>query len=208
MADTGGSRLVFGTGANHTLGVSCKRMNLDELRYAARSRAPDAWEALGRALSEELHRFFSHSFDRPSAEDLAQATVLIILRKFDEFEPEGPHSFRNWVLAIAGRKGRARVHAPRRDAAQRGKLRAKLPPSPPTSPSSLVLRHEQLEIIADSLPELRDTHRRALESELAGNDYSSLAATEGITVTSARVRRHRAIQSLRQIVAARRATPR
>jgi RNA polymerase sigma factor (sigma-70 family) len=177
-------------------------MDLDQLRLAAQERDPEAWETLGRALSQELHRFFSNSFDKTSAEDLAQATVLVVYRKFEEFEPAGPHSFRNWVLAIAGRQGRERLAAPFREAARLRKLRAKPSPVPPTSPGSRLLRRERLEIIADCLPKLPDTHRRVIENDLAGDDASSLAAREGITVAGARVRRHRAISSLKQIVAA------
>lgn len=182
-------------------------MDLDELREAARLRDPAAWEALGRGLSEELHRFFSNCFDKLSTEDLVQVTALIIMRKFDDFEPEGPHSFRNWVLTIAGRQARAWVYEPLREAARRGKLSSRPSPTPMTSPSAEVLRQEQLGIIADCLPQLPDAQRRALESDLAGDDYESLAAREGITVSGARVRRHRAVLGLRRIVEAARSTP-
>src|SRR5690606_28598037 len=100
----------LGSGSSHKRWYILQIMDLDELRQAARSRDPAAWEALGRGLSEELHRFFSNCFDKLSTEDLVQVTALIIMRKFDDFEPEGPHSFRNWVLTIAGRQARAWVY--------------------------------------------------------------------------------------------------
>jgi len=75
-----------------------------------------------------------------------------------------------------------------------------------------VLRRAQaagvrLQLIAEALPELTDAHRRSILSDLAGEDYRSIAAREGITVGSARVRFHRATQKLQQVIKSRRATP-
>jgi len=182
-------------------------MDLDDLRHAASLGAPGAWDALGRALSEELRRFFAKHFDTATADDLAQTTVSIILAKLDDFEPRGPHSFRNWVFAIAGNQGRKRRFAPIHEAARRAKLVAKPSSTAPTTPSARMLRQQRLEIIARALPELSERHRRTLLSELAGEDYSSIAAREGITVSSVRVRLHRTIRRLQELVAASRATP-
>lgn len=181
-------------------------MDLDELYKSARSRDPAAWDALGRGLSDELDRFFGNCFDRLAVEDLVQATVLVVMRKLDEFEPTGPNGFRNWVLAIAGRQARAHAHEPRRERARRSKLDARPSPTPMSSPTAELLRRERLELIAECLSRLPAAHRRALESELAGDDHRDFADREGISVGGARVRRHRALAKLRRLVDAARAS--
>jgi len=192
------------------------RVGLDELHEAARAREPAAWEALGRGLFDELRRFFGNCFDRHAAEELAQTTILVVIRKLDQFEPNGPHAFRNWVLAIAGRQARVHALRPRREWARRSKLDASASPAPSNrfpiytpildDPMDEVLRRERLELIAECLSHLPDAHRRALESDLAGDDNRDFADREGISVGGARVRRHRALAQLRRLVAAR-ATP-
>ena len=87
-----------------------KAMDLDALYEAARSRDTVAWEALGRGLSAELSRFFGNCFDRVTTEELVQTTVLVVMRKFDDFEPAAANGFRNWVFAIAARQARAHAH--------------------------------------------------------------------------------------------------
>jgi DNA-directed RNA polymerase specialized sigma24 family protein len=62
-------------------------------------------------------------------------------------------------------------------------------------------------MIAEALPELTDAHRRSLLCDLAGEDYRSIAAREGITVSSARIRFHHATQKLQQVIKNHRATP-
>lgn len=183
-------------------------MGLDELHEAVRARQPGAWEALGRGLFAELSRFFGNCFDRTSAEELTQTTILVVLRKLDRFQPVGPHAFRNWVLAIAGRQARAHAHGPRRERARRSKLDADPSPTAMCSlavhgPVEELLRRERLELISECLSRLPELHRRALESDLAGDDYREFAVREGISVGGARVRRHRALAQLRQLVAAR-----
>jgi RNA polymerase sigma factor (sigma-70 family) len=180
-------------------------VGLDELHEAARARDRVAWEALGRGLSRELGRFFGNCFDRTTAEELAQTTILVIIRKLDQFEPMGPHAFRNWVLAIAGRQARAHAHGPRRERARRSQLDAGPSPTPMSSPfvagpADELLRREQLELISECLARLPPAHRRALESDLAGDDYREFADREGISVGGARVRRHRALAELRRLV--------
>ncbi len=181
-------------------------MDLDQLHDAARSRDAIAWEALGRGLSDELSRFFGSCFDRIATEELVQTTVLVVMRKLDDFNPVGPNAFRNWVFAIAARQARAYAHEPRRERARRTKLIARPSPTPMPSPGSQLLRRERLELIAKCLPRLPDAQRRALESGLAGHDYRNLAASEGISVCGARVRRHRALAKLRQLVEETRST--
>jgi RNA polymerase sigma factor (sigma-70 family) len=183
-------------------------VGLDELHEAARAREPGAWEALGRGLFVELRRFFGNCFDRSTAEELTQTTILVVIRKLDQFQPIGPHAFRNWVLAIAGRQARAHAHKPRRERARRSKLDATASPTPMCSPTAdspveELLRRERLELITECLSHLPEAHRRALESDLAGDDYRELADREGISVGGVRVRRHRALAQLRQLVAAR-----
>jgi RNA polymerase sigma factor (sigma-70 family) len=182
-------------------------MGLDELHAAARARDPLAWQAFGRGLFAELSRFFGNRFDRTTAEELAQTTILVVIRKLDKFEPIGPHGFRNWVLAIAGRQARSYAHRPRREQVRRSKLDDLSSPIPMSSPhDDELLRRERLVLISECLSHLPASHRRALESDLAGDDYREFADREGISVGGARVRRHRALAHLRKLVAAR-ATP-
>lgn len=181
-------------------------VGLDELYEAARARDPVAWEALGRGLFAELSRFFANCFDRTTAEELAQTTIVVVVRKLDQFQPIGPNAFRNWVLAIAGRQARACAHEPRRELARRSKLDSSGNPTPMISsslhsPVDELLRRERLELISECLSRLPASYRRALESDLAGDDYREFAVREGISVGGARVRRHRALAQLRKLVA-------
>lgn len=183
-------------------------MDLDSLYEAARSRDPTAWEALGRGLSVELRRFFGRCFDRNATEDLVQITALVVMRKFDEFRPAGPTAFRNWVFAIAARQARAYAHEPRREQARRNRLQECPDPTPMHSPGAELLRRERLALIAECLARLPAEQRRAIESDLEGDDARSLADREGISVGGARVRRHRALARLRELLVESRPRPR
>lgn len=184
------------------------RMDLDEALRALRAGEPKAREQFGRALWSEVHRFFSKCFGSVDAHELTQATCLVVWEKLDRFESRGPGSFARWVITIAANKARARRLAPIREAARQGKLlEHQAIASPINSPTTWLLRREQLEQFERCKEELPDHERKVIDHTLAGGDDRELAEEEGIKTGSVRVRRHRATRHMQKLVEAQRKTP-
>ena len=183
-------------------------MDLDELLAALRAGQPDALDAFGIAVFEELKRFFSQKFGDEDTKELTQATFDVVWQKLDDFEPRGPGSFGRWLRTIAGNKALVLRQAPLREHGRQSKLSEhQRLVTPMLTPSTVVLRHEQRELVEQHKSKLPEHERRALEHELADGDDRALADAEGIAVKSAASRRYRAKQHLQESIAAARKTP-
>jgi RNA polymerase sigma factor (sigma-70 family) len=183
-------------------------MDLDELLAALRAGEPGARDAFGMAVFDELQQFFSQRFSGEDTNELTQATFDVVWQKLDRFEPRGPGSFGRWLRTIAANKARARRQAPLREHVRHSKLSEHQSLGTPLiTPSTMVLRKEQRELVEQHKRELPEHERQALEHELADGDDRELADAEGIAVKSAASRRYRAKRRLQKSIEAARKTP-
>lgn len=179
-------------------------MDLEALLRAARDSEPRAWQALLPPLFAALRRYFGREFDDVEAVELSQRTVTAIVRQLPGFEFRG--TLTNWVYGVARNQALVEHRTRRRQAALRDAV-ALVAPRSTTSPTSRVHAQELLAIALEELAKLPPYYRRAIENDLKGGDIESLAKREGIPRSTARVRRFRAIERLRRLVAARMPPP-
>lgn len=138
------------------------------LAYAARSGDRAALEQLVEASYPDIWRLCAALVDRPTAEDLAQETILRAIHALRDFR--GQSSARTWILAIARRtcidELRSRDRRRRRDQ----RLTTATQPTP-TSPDP------EHEISSDALLAELDPDRRAafLLTQLFGLTYEETA---------------------------------
>jgi RNA polymerase sigma factor (sigma-70 family) len=183
-------------------------VDLDDLLASLRADEPGARDAFGFAVYEELKRFFSQRFSHEDTKELTQATFDVVWQKLDSFEPQGRGSFGRWLRTIAANKALVLRQTPLRERARHSKLSEhQRVASPMLTPSTVVLRHEQRELVERHKANLPDHERRALDHELADGDDRALAEEEGIAVKSAASRRYRAKQHLQESIEAARKTP-
>ncbi len=178
-------------------------MSLDELLRAAQAGKPGADTALVKALHATLHAFFRRRAPL-DADDLIQATLLVIYQRMDDFEPARPDGFTAMVYATASRL----LFTKRRASARELDRRVELPPiviATGTSPSGVAARRELMDEILAALSGLASTDRRMLSGWAWGVDWRELVEREGVTRASLRSRVRRALGRLRD--ALRRANP-
>lgn len=175
------------------------RMKLDDLVVAVRAGERRARTELGQRLLSELELFFRRLVGETDASDLAQMTMIIVMDKLPQFEMIPGKPFLNWVHAIARTQFQeaCRKHHRRKRLAEG---LAQIEQTPQTNLSSHLARAEQLGMIDEALDDLDSHYRRAIENELQGGDAGDLAEREQIKRGSARTRRRRAIQLLRELI--------
>lgn len=175
-------------------------MDLEALLRAARDGEPGAWKALTPHLYRVLQSHFAHEFDQAEAIELSQRTVEAIVRQLPGFVPR--ESLTQWVFGIAHNQG-VNEHRARNKRAGVGGLGTQFVPRTPTSITARVYTNELLGILLEELEHLPGYQRRVVEHELGGGDIESFAERENILPSTARTRRHRAIERLRQQVSIR-----
>jgi DNA-directed RNA polymerase specialized sigma24 family protein len=176
---------------------------------AARNGDQRARNALGRWLLAELWTLYQRRRQPVPIEDLIQASVTEILSQLSD-APHDPASFRIWVLGRAG----MRAKSIRRDTYREWERIVGAPlRSPAESPSVSVtgslFAAEELQTILDHAQRLRPIYHTAIMHFLDGGNYKSLAASEGIAMSTAYHRVSRAVELVqRSIEAHRRTRPR
>ncbi|MFV8754620.1 RNA polymerase sigma factor [Nannocystaceae bacterium ST9] len=179
-------------------------MSLDAMRVAARSGRPGAEQALVKALYARLRGFFRRYGSPADAEDLVQATLLVLYRRMDDFEPTRSDGFEAMVFATANR-----MLATKRRSRARERARRVDSPAPAiaadTSPSNRLARRELFDRIQTAYAELRSTDRRMLAEWAWSRDWRELIEAEGVARATLRSRVFRALARLRE--AFRRANP-
>ncbi len=171
-------------------------MDLDELFRAAReSGSRRAMQELLRALRSELVDELRREVGPIDAEDIAQETLVIIVRKLPEFDPRHDGAVRAWALKIGHR------------IAVRFKTRGKLPseghanlpaviPAEGLGPLATLELAEQRSLLYRLIGQLTTKYRRTIQQKLAGMEDEEIARREGIRVSSVRVRWFRAARKL------------
>ena len=169
-------------------------MSLDTmLRVYKRRRTEDgrsrAKDTLLRETRVVLLSYFRSRVTRADAEDLAQASLEIIARGLDDFEPDGTRAFRSHVFTVA--KNRLRTHSRQEDQRKRER---QTPVEWTAEPelSDMIVWRERYDLLRAALALVRSTLRRALVSRLRGESFRVLARLEGIKTVSMRARVWRA----------------
>jgi DNA-directed RNA polymerase specialized sigma24 family protein len=188
-------------------------MSLDELVRALNEGESRAEERLFRRLRLELLPFFRKRVGTCDAEDLTQATLLVIASelKTKPFEPAGPGSFRSFAFIVA------RYHFLTDLRTKRRRDRA-LPSlsgwwvvpesSVETSADEATMIRQQSALLDAAMAVIKTGFRRALESRLRDEDPRVFAEAEGIELGTVRWRICRALALVSAEIAARRRTPR
>lgn len=186
-------------------------MNLDELLVAARAEDPrlahgSASRAFWAAVSRELSNFL-RGHDRKDAEEIVQATFLVICSKLHDYKQTGPDSFVRWIRTIASNKSREHRRAHNLGPIHDAKLQADAERTPPTSPSAWVLKREQAQLVDTQLAELPLEQRDAIIHKLDDEPDDALARRESVPVQTVWTRRHSGMKKLVTGLEARRRTP-
>ncbi|HEY1252439.1 MAG TPA: RNA polymerase sigma factor [Thermoanaerobaculia bacterium] len=167
-----------------------ERLSGDEDELVARARLQDqeAIEALVRlAAPSALAAARRVTGDPALAEDASQEAFLRAFRAIDRYRPQS--SFRAWVRTIAIR---CAIDLMRR-------RRPEIPLSDTESgPASEEARHEDADLLRAALESLSPLDREIMIArELEGASDRELSARFDITLTSVRVRMHRARKKIR-----------
>ncbi|PRP91082.1 RNA polymerase sigma factor RpoE [Enhygromyxa salina] len=174
-------------------------MSLDALLLAyqaCRSRAgrARAKTILLREIRVVLVSFFRSRVGAVDAEDLAQASLEIIARGLDTFEPEHPRAFRSHVFTVA--RNRLRTHARKEGQRARNHAAPAQWTADPTLPSEPVLWSERVDLLRVALAAVATTLRRAFMSRWKGEHPREFARREGIKIGTVRVRVWRALTAV------------
>lgn len=198
-----GPCLTFGPVHVGAVQVLCVLMSLDDLLRAVEAGEARAGERLGEALYRELWPYFRKRFEDRDAEDAVQDTIGVVVRELANFEDRGPGSFRSWVFEIARRRALGRRRKLARDQRPAPDL---LVAAPLVDPSDWTLLREQGSLVREAMDELDSPLRRVLNHRIDGGDDQEFARAEGIKPGTIRTRWTRAVEALREGVAARRKT--
>lgn len=161
-------------------------------RYVA-SGDRAAFRALFDRYAGRLGAFFLRGgCDRAAAQDLVQTTFLHVHRARNDYDPSRP--FKPWIFTIAAnvrreqwRRAKRKPEAPL-EPGQEGSV------GPETTSASDRLVRRALEDLPDNQREV------VLLRWYAGLSFPEIGETLGIQTTAAKVRGHRALKALRQIL--------
>ena len=179
-------------------------MSLDALLLAARTGDPGDRKRLAKGLVDKLEAYFRPRCPRGDARDLLQDTLVEIAKHLDTFVPTRPGAFEHFVLTVA----RNKLFAHRRAWARERLRRVDTLPLCMLADRSFTARLARRELIVrieEAMGGLTDVERRAIEALIDEEDWQVLVEQEAVSRGTLRVRRHRAIARLRQIL--RRADP-
>lgn len=173
----------------------------DELLRAAKAGDPNAREAIGSWLEDELWEFFTNCFsDDDYIAELIQAAMLAVWTDTATRAENGADEFLDKVLGVGGMTAKATRTKAARELVRQAKLSRIPPPASGPSPNSVVLYEEQRALIDQCLPRLATPYRDIVNHRLAGGSYKQFAATRGITVEQARRRHQTAVSQLKGLV--------
>jgi DNA-directed RNA polymerase specialized sigma24 family protein len=163
---------------------------------AARGRLTSQTEnAFWRAVSDALLvAICQHGYVKAEADDLVQASLIVVHLKLAKFEPEGPRGFSAWLKEIARLEALDHRARPLRYQRKLERLRRLAVRESGTTPRSWTLDRERLNIVAMLASELTTPQRDALEFP----DHFALANARGITIDAAKKRWDRAVAGLRK----------
>ncbi len=153
-----------------------------------------AYRQLLTALTPHLKRYFSRRLDAAAAEDAAQETLMAIHSRRATYDPAQP--FTAWVHGIARYK---LVDAYRRHRKGAVPLDDALALFDPAQAEAAAARRD-VERLLDKLPEARRALLTAVK--LDGETISDIAARLGWSESAVKVGVHRALQLLKDEVAA------
>jgi len=171
-------------------------MELEQLLLAARDGDPDAWVPLIPKLDRALLQFFRRRYQDPMmVHDLTQEALLTIVERIRGLATE--QSMVAWAFGIAWNVLNKRIRHHNRAAAALAML-ARVSPTPDTGAASRLELQSQRALLRAEIEQLPPHHRRAIELELDGRGIATLAELENIPRVTARSRRHRAHQQLRE----------
>ena len=172
--------------------------DLVPLMIAYQAGRLDAFEALYRALADDVRRFFAASIADPSAAlDLAQLTFLELHRARHTYRP--PRPVRPWVFGIAVNVRRRH----RREAASRARRETDAPDAmaDPASPAPDVVGGVAVRRALEQLPASR---RRAwILHHVHGFSFEEIGRQLGIGAGAAKLRSSRAMRGLRALLTGR-----
>jgi DNA-directed RNA polymerase specialized sigma24 family protein len=174
-----------------------RAMDLGDLLRAARSGDLAARDELALGLYAELRRFFANCFEDADCDLLVHATITELLEKLPQYS-RPTSEFHSWVLGFAGIATKRRRAEIGREHARKAALQL-WARSPKAGPLSALVEIDRKNRMHQHLPLLPDKLRLALEHWLAGGDDESFAAAHNISVVTARTRRHRAVQRLKEL---------
>lgn len=174
-------------------------MDLEALLRAARDGEPGAWKALTPHLYRVLRSFFARDFDEAETIELSQRTVEAVVRQLPGFVPR--ESLEQWMFGIARNQGLNEHRARSKRAGL--EVGPQIARRTPTSVTARIYIGELLAILLEELEHLPLQQRRVVENEMGGGDIESFAERENILPGTARTRRYRAFERLRQQVSIR-----
>lgn len=140
--------------------------------------------------------------DASEAEDVAQETLRRVLEALQEGRVKNPEALPAYVFQTARHVCMERGRSRRRE--RRGTLRLENePPRPRRDPLSRLVREERRERVRRALSRLDEGDRRLLRLFFyEGADTAEVAERLEITPGAARVRKHRALRRLAEILGA------
>ena len=175
-----------------------ERRGSDLEALASRMKGGDreAWEAFGKLL----RRFFCwRGLSGPEAEELAMDCATDIWMKLDQFENRGEGSFAAWCYKLARNKLADRGRKRQRRREQRLDEPAAEPPDPPEDAGIQALQ----EAVCAGLASLSENDREIIEIRQfeAADSFAGIGQALGIAEGTARVRYHRALKNLDNVLA-------
>jgi RNA polymerase sigma-70 factor (ECF subfamily) len=127
------------------------------------------------------------------AEDAVQETFLRVLQNLHRYRPEAP--FEHWVFTIGANVMRAQGRR------RRPELPPGLSPPAPPSPQEALERREDLGKVIRAIAALDPDYRAPLVLRLRhGFEQDQIARLLGLSVEHVRVRLHRAVRQIRDLV--------
>jgi RNA polymerase sigma factor (sigma-70 family) len=169
--------------------------NLDQLPNRMKNLETDSDRDFSAVFGPRFRRFFIHLGSPPAdAEDLAITCVTDVWLKIDRFVDRGPGSFEAWAFRVARNTWIDERRRERGMQAIADDFPDKDEPKFPTGPAP-----EMTEAVIAALDGLSEMDRtiirlKYLEGELS---FADIGRELGLTEVAARVRHHRAIQTLR-----------
>lgn len=171
-------------------------MGLDEAWRNYRENQPRAADRLGVALHRFVMPGLRRRFDTPTAEDLAQDSVLVVFRELDTFDYRGSRSLEAWVRRIVLH----RVFRHRRRERRRARIVAECAEQlafGDAGPRELAHWRERLVQVEKILFTIEPRFVEALLHLAEGRDPAELARSEGVTNQTIRSRANRALGRLK-----------
>lgn len=179
-------------------------MSLDALLLAARTGDPSDRKRLAKGLVDKLEAYFRPRCPRGDVRDLLQDTLVEIAKHLDTFVPTRPRAFEHFVLAVAHNKLLAHRRTWVRERLRRVAT-APLQVLADRSFTARLARRELVDRVMLAFGKLTAAERRAIEAWLDEEDWQVLVEQEAVARATLRVRVHRALARLRELL--RRADP-